>query len=184
MITRERSEMPVLDIVTYPNPILRKKSPPVEAINDEIQSLIDDMIITMHAASGIGLAAPQVGISIRIMVVDINGGTDPGPIITLINPEIISSEGENIREEGCLSVPGFCEELTRANKVKIKGMDRVGKEIVLEGEGLLARAFHHEMDHLNGLLFFDRLNKVKKELLKLKIKRTLKKEIIKTSSSG
>lgn len=166
--------MPVLEIVTYPNPILRKKSVPIKTIDDEVQALIDSMVVTMHAASGIGLAAPQVGVSRQIMVVDTSGGAEPGAIITLINPEILSCEGENIREEGCLSVPRFYEELVRADRVRIKGLDRMGREIVLEGEGLLARAFQHEMDHLNGRLFFDRLSKVKKELLKLKLRRALK----------
>lgn len=166
--------MPVLEIVTYPNPILRKKAVSVERIDVEIQALIDSMIVTMHAASGIGLAAPQVGISSRIMVVDPSGGTNPEAIITLINPEILSCEGESIREEGCLSVPGFYEELVRSDKVMIKGLDSAGKEMVLEGEGLLARAFQHEIDHLNGRLFFDRLSKVKKEILKLKLKRAFK----------
>jgi peptide deformylase len=166
--------MPVLEIVTYPNSILRKKAVPIKNIDAEIQSLIDNMVLTMHAASGVGLAGPQVGVSNRIMVVDPSVGEDPGSIIVLMNPEILFCEGENIREEGCLSVPGFFEELPRADKIKIKGLNREGEEIVLEGEGLLARAFQHEMDHLNGRLFFDRLNKVKKELLKLKIKRSLK----------
>ena len=167
--------MPVLNIVTYPNPILRKKAAPLKTIDGEIQALIDSMIETIRAASGIGLAAPQVGVSSRVMVVDTSGGGgDPGAIITLINPEIISCEGESIREEGCLSVPRFYEELVRADKVKIKGLDRAGEQVVLEGEGLLARAFQHEMDHLNGRLFFDRLSKAKKELLKLKLKRALK----------
>ena len=166
--------MPVLNIVTYPDPILRKKAAPLKAIDGEIQALIDSMIETLRAASGIGLAAPQVGVSRQIMVVDTSGGADPGAIITLINPEILSCEGENIREEGCLSVPRFYEELVRADRVRIKGLDRMGREIVLEGEGLLARAFQHEMDHLNGRLFFDRLSKVKKELLKLKLRRALK----------
>ena len=166
--------MPVLNIVTYPDPILRKKAAPLKTIDGEIQALIDSMIETIRAASGIGLAAPQVGVSSRVMVVDTSGGGDTGAIITLINPEIISCEGESIREEGCLSVPRFYEELVRADKVKIKGLDRAGEQVVLEGEGILARAFQHEMDHLNGRLFFDRLSKAKKELLKLKLKRALK----------
>jgi peptide deformylase len=166
--------MASLEIITYPNVILRKKSAPIKEINTSVQTLIDEMIATMHAASGIGLAAPQVGVSARIMVVDPSVGEDPEAIITLINPEILSCEGEDIREEGCLSVPGFYEELARYNKVAIKGIDRTGKEVMLEGEGLLARAFQHEVDHLNGILFFDHLSKVRKELLKLKLKKALK----------
>jgi len=163
--------MPILEIVTYPDLILRKKAAPVRQLNSSVQELIDSMIVTMHAASGIGLAAPQVGVSARIMVVDTSCGEDPDAIIALINPEILSKEGEDIREEGCLSVPGIYEELTRYNRVEIKGINRSGQEVVLVGEGLLARAFQHELDHLDGILFFDRLSKARKELLKLRLKR-------------
>ena len=143
--------MAYLKILTDRDPVLRKKCRPVGEITERIQTLVDDMIETMHDANGVGLAAPQVGVMRRIFVVDIG----EGPIV-LINPEIIEMSGEQTGEEGCLSLPGKAGTVTRANYVKIKGLDREGNEQVYEGTELLARAFQHENDHLDGILYIDK----------------------------
>lgn len=138
------------------DPILRKISRTVDKIDDRIITLLDDMKETMYDAEGAGLAAPQVGVLRRVIIIDVGEG-----LIELINPEIISEEGSQCGEEGCLSLPGITGEVTRPNIVKIKGLNREGEEIVLEGKELLARAFCHETDHLNGVLFIDRTEKDK-----------------------
>ena len=140
--------MALRNIVTLGDEVLRKKCRPVGEVTERIQTLVDDMIETMHDANGVGLAAPQVGVMRRIFVVDIG----EGPIV-LINPEIIEMSGEQTGEEGCLSLPGKAGTVTRANYVKIKGLDREGNEQVYEGTELLARAFCHEIDHLDGHLY-------------------------------
>lgn len=137
-------------IVKHPDPILREKSVPVKKITESVLKLLDDMAETMYAANGVGLAAPQVGINKRIVVVDVGEG-----IIEMINPEIVEMTGEQIGPEGCLSIPGLTGEVMRADKCRIKALDRDGREFEMEGEGLLARAFQHEIDHLNGVLFID-----------------------------
>lgn len=137
-------------IVKHPDPILREKSVPVKNITANVHKLLDDMAETMYAANGVGLAAPQVGINKRIVVIDVGDG-----IIELINPEIVAMEGEQIGPEGCLSIPGITGEVKRAQKCKVKALDRYGNPFEMEGEGLLARAFQHEIDHLNGILFID-----------------------------
>lgn len=137
-------------IVKHPDPILREKSVPVKHITANIHKLLDDMAETMYAANGVGLAAPQVGINKRVVVIDVGEG-----IIELINPEIIAMEDEQIGPEGCLSIPGLTGEVKRARKCKVRALDRDGHEFELEGEDLLARAFQHEIDHLNGVLFID-----------------------------
>jgi peptide deformylase len=142
--------MSVRVIVKHPDPILREVSVPVKNITPNIHKLLDDMAETMYAANGVGLAAPQVGINKRVIVVDVGEG-----IIEMINPEIISMEGEQIGPEGCLSIPGLTGEVKRAMKCKVRALDRHGNEFEMEGEGLLARAFQHEVDHLNGVLFID-----------------------------
>lgn len=142
--------MALRNIVQVGDPILRKKSREVKEITDRIQILIDDMIETMQDAEGIGLAAPQVGVLKRIFVVDIG----EGPLV-LINPEIVEQSGEQTGSEGCLSVPDRSGEVTRPNYVKIKGLDRNGNEVEYEGEELLARAFCHERDHLDGIIYTD-----------------------------
>ena len=143
--------MALRNIVTLGDEVLRKKCRPVGEVTERIQTLVDDMIETMHDANGVGLAAPQVGVMRRIFVVDIG----EGPIV-LINPEIIEMSGEQTGEEGCLSLPGKAGTVTRANYVKIKGLDREGNEQVYEGTELLARAFCHENDHLDGILYIDK----------------------------
>lgn len=145
--------MAVTEIVKYPSPILKKKSKAVKKIELEITSLIEDMIDTMHAAPGIGLAAPQVGKSIRLIVFDIGDGP-----IEIVNPKIRKRSGQQVFVEGCLSVPNLEAPVTRSGKVTVTGMNRKGQEILIKGEGLLATVLQHEIDHLDGKLFIDRVS--------------------------
>jgi peptide deformylase len=145
--------MAVIPIRTLPNPVLRRKARRVNSIDGSIQKLIDDMIDTMRVASGVGLAAPQIGVSLRIAVIEIPGEE----VITLVNPEIIKRQGERVVQEACLSVPGYQGEIKRSVVVKVKARDRQGKEIRLKGEELLAQALEHELDHLNGTLYIDHI---------------------------
>jgi len=158
--------MAVLDIKRYPERVLREKALPVDDIGPSTQRIIDDMIETMYSAEGVGLAANQVGILKRIIVVDVSARGDRAPLIVLINPELIHTEGESVSEEGCLSLPGYRTAVKRAEKVKVRGLDRYGKEIEIEGNGLLSRALQHEIDHLNGMLIIDRIGRLKKELFR------------------
>jgi peptide deformylase len=144
--------MAVRPICTNPNSVLKKKARRVTSIDKSIQRLIDDMIDTMRANSGVGLAAPQIGISLRVAVIEIPGEE----VITLINPEIIKRDGERSIVEGCLSVPGYCGEMKRSEWVKVKAQDRDGKHFRLKGEDLLAQALEHEIDHLDGVLYINR----------------------------
>jgi len=139
-------------IVKYPDPILREKAQPVKKINDRLLKLLDDMAETMYKAEGVGLAAPQVGVSKRVFVVDVG---DEHGLIEFINPEIIAKEGEQFGPEGCLSIPGISGDVRRARKVKVRALNRAGEEFELEAEDYLARAIQHELDHLNGILFID-----------------------------
>ena len=145
--------MAVLKIRTLPDPVLRQKAKKVRSIDGSIQKLIDDMIDTMHAANGVGLAAPQVGVPLRVAVIEIPGDE----VITMINPQVIKRQGERVLGEACLSVPGYHGEVKRAVTVKVRAQDRHGKEIRIKGEELLAQALEHETDHLNGTLYIDRL---------------------------
>src|SRR3989304_5193434 len=166
--------MAILKILTYTDTRINKTSPPVEKIDKEIEKLLDDIAVTMYDAPGVGLAAPQVGINLRVIVIDITARQEDSPgLIELINPVIISSEGVQIEEEGCLSIPGFSSEVKRKAKVKVQGLDRKGKLVEYEGNGLLARAFQHEIDHIDGILYIDRLSRLKRELLKKKIEKAL-----------
>tara|TARA_B100000749_G_scaffold36540_1_gene25252 strand:- start:1514 stop:2029 length:516 start_codon:yes stop_codon:yes gene_type:complete len=154
-------------ILKYGDSGLHAPAVPVKSVTDQIQALIDDMIKTMHAAPGVGLAAPQVGIGLRVFVVDISVGESPTELITMINPslEVCNGDGVITEEEGCLSLPGFSAMVERADEVVVSGIDRNGNSQTIEGKGLLARAFQHEMDHLNGTLFVDRLRGIKRELI-------------------
>lgn len=140
-------------IVKDPDPILREKSKPVPKITPNIIKLLDNMADTMYDANGVGLAAPQIGILKRVIVVDVGG--DDQELFEVINPEIISSSGDQFGAEGCLSIPGLYGDVKRFEKVTVKGLDRNGMEIMIKAEGFLARAFQHEIDHLNGVLFTD-----------------------------
>lgn len=142
--------MSIRAIVHHPDPVLREKAKEVRSITPNVIKLLDDMAETMYDAQGVGLAAPQVGILKRIFVVDCGDG-----LIELINPEIVAKEGEQVGSEGCLSIPNLTGDVRRYEKVTIKALDRHGNEQVYSGEGLLARAFQHELDHLNGILFID-----------------------------
>ncbi len=154
--------------------ILTDPARPVEAITPEIKTLIDDMIETMYAAPGIGLAAPQIGVSLRIFVVDLSVGRDPAGLSVMLNPEFVAREGMQLEEEGCLSVPGFTATVARPKRVVVKGLNRHGDEHQLEGTGLMARALQHEMDHLNSCLFVDRLRGISRDLIVRKIKKLSK----------
>lgn len=154
--------------------ILSEPARPVEAITPEIGTLIDDMIETMYAAPGIGLAAPQVGVSLRIFVVDLSVGRDPAALKVMINPEFVERDGMQLEEEGCLSVPGFTATVARPKRVVVKALDRHGESVSIEGTGLLARALQHEMDHLNSCLFVDRLRGISRDLILRKIRKLAK----------
>ena len=151
--------------------VLQQPSAPVSAITPEIEALVDDMFETMYAAPGIGLAAPQVGQPWRIFVIDLSVGRDPKAVVTMINPEWIEREGMQLEEEGCLSLPGFTATVPRPHRAIIRGLDRHGEVHTVEGSGLLARALQHEMDHLDGCLFVDRLRGIKRDLIVRKIKK-------------
>lgn len=163
--------MALLEIMTYPEPVLRKKAEPIRDIDDDIRQLASDMVQTMYAAPGVGLAAPQVGRSVRLIVVDVKSGDGGGELHTLINPEIISRDGEILFEEGCLSVPEVREEVKRASAVTVLALDIEGKPITLQAEELLAVVLQHEIDHLNGVLFIDHLSRLKQGLVKKKMKK-------------
>jgi peptide deformylase len=158
-------------ILRYGDQGLHQPAVPVEDITPEIQQLIDDMIQTMYAAPGIGLAATQVGISLRIFVADTSVGHNPSDLITFVNPEFVERDGMQLEEEGCLSVPGFQATVARPSRAVVKGLNREGQEQVIEGIGLLARCFQHEMDHLDGTVFVDRLRGLQKDLIVRKIKK-------------
>jgi peptide deformylase len=158
-------------IVRYGTDVLHAPAAPVGEITPEIHRLIDDMIHTMYAAPGIGLAATQVGVALRIFVADISVGRNPADLLVFVNPEFIERDGMQLEEEGCLSVPGFNATVARPARVTIKGLNRHGNEQVIEGTGLLARCFQHEMDHLDGTLFVDRLRGLQKDLIIRKIRK-------------
>lgn len=158
-------------ILRYGDELLHQPAAPVHDMTPEIQQLIDDMIETMYAAPGIGLAAPQVGVPLRIFVADVSGGHDPAELLTFINPEFVERGGTQREDEGCLSVPGFNATLARSSRAILKGLARDGREQVVEATGLLARCFEHEMDHLEGTLFVDRLRGLQKDLIVSKIKK-------------
>ena len=162
--------MPRLEIIKIGHPTLARKSVRIDKVDDEIRRLARDMVETMHAAPGLGLSAPQVNVSRRLITVDLSIGEKQEEIIVLINPEILSQEGKVVREEGCLSVPEIFEKVTRPQKVVIKGQDLEGRDRVLEAQDLLARVFCHEIDHLDGKLFVDFLSPLKRKLIRKKFK--------------
>jgi peptide deformylase len=163
--------MALLEILKYPDPRLRKAAKPVAAVTPEIQQLVDDMAETMYAAPGCGLAAVQVGIGLRIFVIDTAGEDEPSELRVFINPELTSTDGSQIWEEGCLSFPGATEEIKRAERVRVRALDRDGNEFTLEADGLLAVAIQHENDHLNGVLMIDKLSALKKRMMSKKVEK-------------
>ncbi|MFN2238900.1 MAG: peptide deformylase [Thermoanaerobaculia bacterium] len=166
--------MAVLPIVKYGDPVLRTPTSRVETIDREILDLIDDMVETMYAAPGVGLAANQVGVSKRLMIVDLTVGEEPGNLHVFINPEFIEKKGQIIEDEGCLSIPDFVEVVTRPEITTVRYQDREGTWKEMTGEGLMARALNHEIDHLDGKLYIDYLRGLRKERMMKKIARILK----------
>ena len=165
--------MAILPVKKYPSPELTKRASEVTAIDERVRDLIGDMTETMYAASGVGLAANQVGITERIAIIDLSVGEDASQFFVMINPEIVESAGANTEEEGCLSFPGIMEIVTRPDRVLMRALDRDGKIYTVEGTGLLARAICHEVDHLDGVLFIDRLTGFKKERVRRQIRRSM-----------
>jgi len=165
----------IYPIVKYGDPILEKPTTPIKSFDAELEELVQDMFASMYAAQGVGLAAPQIGKGIRIAVVDVTGGKNPEGKIVLANPQIIHAEGEVREEEGCLSIPGFRGYVQRPQFVTVKAQNAKGESFEIRGENLLARAFCHEIDHLDGILFIQHLGMIKRDLIKRKIKK-LKKQ--------
>ncbi len=166
--------MAVLEIKKYPEKVLKQKALPVTTFDQELQTLIDDMIETMYAAPGVGLAAPQVGESKRLAVIDISSREDKFPLLVMVNPVIVSSEGEVEFEEGCLSLPEYTAVVKRAENVVVKAQDREGNHMEIEGTDLFAIALQHEIDHLDGMLLIDRISPIKREFFKKRHKKTQK----------
>jgi peptide deformylase len=166
--------MALLEIKNCLDPVLRKMCLPIENINGELVTLAENMVETTLAAPGVGLAANQIGLSLRLFVVNIGVETDKENLIAVVNPVITAMEGSELGEEGCLSIPDVLAEVNRARQIEIKGLDLDGNEVRYEAQGYLARAFQHEMDHLNGILFWDNLGKMKRDILKRKFKKKIK----------
>ncbi len=163
--------MAIFEIKTYPDPILTQKAQPVENIDESIRCLLDDMAETMYVAPGVGLAAPQVGVSLRALVADASPRVEGEKLIKLVNPVITFAEGVSICEEGCLSVPEVSENVTRAAKIIVEGYDERGKPIKIETDTFLATVLQHEIDHLDGILFIDYLGRLKRDIIKRKLRK-------------
>jgi peptide deformylase len=168
--------MPVAKIRTYPDPILQVKAAEIENIDGRVVDLAEDMAETMYAAPGVGLAAPQVGVSERLIVVDVRNTEGTKGLITLINPEIIEAEGRVVEEEGCLSLPGITENVSRAERVVVRGHDLNEQEQEIEAAGLLAVALQHEIDHLEGILFIDRISRLKRGIIQRKMRKLVQQD--------
>ena len=164
----------IYKIVKYGDPILEKQTPPVKEFDAKLEELVEDMFASMYAAQGVGLAAPQIGLGMRLAVVDVTSGKNPEARIVLANPEVIHFEGEKREEEGCLSIPGFRGYVVRPQFVTVKAQNAKGEPFEIRGEDLLARAFCHEIDHLHGILFIQHLSMLKRDLIKRKIKKLRK----------
>ena len=164
----------IYPIVKFGNPVLEKPAEKVGVFDEELKQLVDDMFESMYAARGVGLAAPQIGIPLRIAVIDITFKEDPGAKLVLVNPEIIHKEGRHTQSEGCLSIPDFRENVNRAKVVTVRAQDLDGKVFENTGDDLLARAFQHEPDHLNGKLYISHISALKRDLIKRKIRKLVK----------
>jgi peptide deformylase len=173
--------MSILNIRLYPDPILRARCPDVETFDPALERLVEDMVETMYAAPGIGLAAPQVGIESRLAVVDASVGEEPGHLRVLINPRILTTSGSEIDVEGCLSIPDISDKVERPFAVTIRALDTSGMEQLIEAEGLEARAILHEIDHLDGILFTDHLTGLRRERARRRLKR-LQQEVLEVAS--
>ena len=169
--------MAIREILEYPDPRLREVAKPVEKVDDSIRQLCEDMAETMYAAPGVGLAATQIGVGLRVFVIDIAGEDEPSELRVFINPEIIDADGTQTWNEGCLSFPGVSEEIKRAERVKVRALDANGKRFELEADGLLAVAIQHENDHLNGVLMIDKLNAIKRRMMGRKLAKRGKDEV-------
>ena len=156
-------------ILRYGEEVLARPAESVSELTTDIQTLIDDMIETMYAAPGVGLAAPQIGIPLRLFVADPSVGRDAADLVVMINPTVVEREATQSEDEGCLSVPGFTATVNRAARVVVRGLDRDGEAVEIEGTGLLARALQHELDHLNGSMFLDQLRGLKRQIIVRKI---------------
>jgi len=166
----------IREIRKYPDPVLRAKTEQVRTFDASLQRLIEDMVETMHAAPGVGLAANQVGVSLQLAVIDVSGREEKEPRrapVVLINPEVLALEGSVVAEEGCLSIPEYFADVKRAARLKVRALDRSGKPFEVEADGLLAKALQHEIDHLNGILFVDRLSPLKKSIFRRRLKKAL-----------
>ena len=166
--------MAILPILRYPHDILLTESANVDRITPDLERLVQDMIETMHAAPGVGLAANQVGVNLNVAVVDLSCGEDKAQQIVLINPRIVENSGAYVEDEGCLSLPGFTERVKRPERAVVEAMDLDGRVRALEGRELLARAFNHEIDHLHGHLFIEHLSSLKRRLIKRKVQRRMR----------
>lgn len=164
----------IYPIVKFGDPVLEKRAEPVTVFDDALKKLVEDMFESMYAAHGVGLAAPQIGISKRLAVIDITFKDDPDAKLVLANPEIIHTEGKHRQNEGCLSIPEFREPVTRAQKVTVRAQDILGEWYEKTGEDLLARAFLHETDHLNGKLYISHISALKRDLIKRRIRKLVK----------
>jgi peptide deformylase len=158
-------------ILRYGEQPLHQQAADVTAFDDQFQRLVDDMIETMYAAPGIGLAATQVGVTLRVFVADISAGRDPQGLLVMVNPSFVEREGMQLEDEGCLSVPGFNATVVRPSRVVVRGLDRYGHEQTIEAKALLARAVQHEVDHLDGIVFVDRLRGIKRDLIVRRIQK-------------
>jgi peptide deformylase len=165
--------MAVLEILHYPNPLLAERSLPVETFDEELRQLAADMAETMYDAPGVGLAAPQVGVLKRLAVIDCSGSEAPADLIVAVNPEIVAREGEYLEEEGCLSVPGYFARVARSARVRLRYQDLDGQPREREADELLAVAIQHEIDHLDGILFVDRLSSLKRSIFRKKYQKML-----------
>ena len=174
-VEAEAAPRKLYTIVKYGDPVLEKATPVIQKFDAELEQLAEDMFGTMYAAQGVGLAAPQIGKNLRLAVVDVSSGKNPEAKIVLVNPEIIHAEGEVREEEGCLSIPGFRGYVIRPQFVTVRAQNLKGETFEIRGENLLARAFCHEIDHLNGILFLQHLSMLKRDLIRRKIKK-LRKE--------
>lgn len=168
--------MALLTIRHYPDPVLQQVAQPVTDIDETIKTLAQDMAETMYAAPGVGLAAPQVGVSKRLVVIDCAPKGEPSELIMAVNPEIVSREGEQFEEEGCLSVPGYYCRIHRAQQIRVRYLDLQGQAVEMDAEGFLAVAFQHEIDHLDGLLFVDHLSSLKKGMFRKKYKKIMEQQ--------
>lgn len=167
--------MPVRPILRYGAEPLHRPSEPIEDFTQDWQALVDDMVATMYAAPGVGLAAPQIGLNLRLIVIDITAGEQDGNLIVMANPEILETRGRQQEEEGCLSVPDFSGVTRRSEWVRVRGRRLDGEPFEMEGTGLLARAFQHEVDHIDGRLFLDRLGALKRDLIVRKLRRRIRR---------